>query len=547
MMHIIILFSAKLLSYPESKMNSLINNAGYSHVTKKIFMLLDGQNLLACRLTCQSWKINVEQPDYLIEKCKKKGQPKELEESWIDLLQKIKKDTRIEKKVVQCLLKWSIQCHLWSHLPLDGFTPAHIAAQYGCLGVVQFIWTKAEILNSLWMPHERLPIHVASANGHTEVVKFLGSKIDNLNILDHYGNAPIHYAASNGQLEIVEFIATKVENPNYVTHYGICPFMLAYRKNHYNVTKFLFPYTTKDVTYLLKIPANFALKYAWRESKETKDFLQSSIFCTLLKFLVLNLLNLLFIYLCISNSYIENPLKFPAKYSIKSRENYIEIQYCGLSSNISHVSEEYDYFHSLNVTHGSLSEITDDNKTIFPNCANIVMDLFCLFISLCTKKFRKLLLPYCHSHLNHRPSFSSKYVLLMYLSLRDPLPDPSLFSWSMVFIQVEYITLLFDIIMDTCPKHYMQPHTAETVPFPPLQIVVLLAYFSISCYYFSYFLLYFAFSQVAGMLIWIFQIILFSSRLSVEATLVPSFIFFLHSFFLLPLLLFVRFFLTFGI
>ena len=57
--------------------------------------------LLACRLICQSWKINLEQPNYLIEKCKKKGQPKELEESWIALLQKIKKDTKMEKKVVQ--------------------------------------------------------------------------------------------------------------------------------------------------------------------------------------------------------------------------------------------------------------------------------------------------------------------------------------------------------------------------------------------------------------------------------------------------------------
>lgn len=103
--YITILFSDKLLSYPESKMNLLINNAGYSHVTKKIFMLLDGQNLLACRLTCQSWKINVEQPDYLIEKCKKKGQPKELENLWIDLLQKTEKGTKIEKKVVQCLMK----------------------------------------------------------------------------------------------------------------------------------------------------------------------------------------------------------------------------------------------------------------------------------------------------------------------------------------------------------------------------------------------------------------------------------------------------------
>ena len=36
-------------------------------------MLLDDQNLLVCRFTCQFWEIYVEQPGQLIEKCKKKG------------------------------------------------------------------------------------------------------------------------------------------------------------------------------------------------------------------------------------------------------------------------------------------------------------------------------------------------------------------------------------------------------------------------------------------------------------------------------------------
>ena len=105
---------------------------------------MDDQSLLACRLTCQSWKIQMEQPDYLIEKCKKKGQPKELHDSWIDLFQRIKKGSKIEQKVVQCLMKWSMQCHLWSHLQFNGITLCHIAARYGCLEVVKFISTNAE-------------------------------------------------------------------------------------------------------------------------------------------------------------------------------------------------------------------------------------------------------------------------------------------------------------------------------------------------------------------------------------------------------------------
>ena len=365
-------------------------------------------------------------------------------------------------------MKWSIQCHLWSHLPLDGFTPAHIAAQYGCLKVVKFISTKAEILNCLWMPDERLPIHLASANGHTEVAEFFASKIDNLNILDHYGNAPIHYAAANGHLETVKFIATKVENPNFVTHYGLCPFMLAYRNNHNDVTKILFPHTTKDSTYLLKVPVTFALKCAWKESQKTFDFIQSSTFRSFLIAIVLNIISIFltfhYILMWKSNSSISIPT---------------------LSSNNCHISEHYDYFHSLNVTYDSLSEITNDDKKFFPNCDNIFVDLFCFFISFCTKRLRKVLLPECHSHPNGGPPLSLKYVLFMYLTLSDPLPDPSIFSWSMFFIQVECISLLVHIITNTCPKHYMQPHTALT----PLQVAVNTLYFAICIYYCPYFAL----------------------------------------------------------
>ena len=444
MKHINILFSAKILLYPESKMNSLINNAGYSHVTKKIFMLLDGQNLLACRLTCQSWKINVEQPDYLIEKCKKKGQPKELEDLWIDLLQKTKQGTKIEHKVVQCLMKWSIQCHLWKHLSLDGFTPAHIAAQYGCLGVVQFISKRAEILmNSLWMPDERLPIHLASAKGHTEVVKFLASKIDNLNVLDHYGNVPMHYAAANGHLEIVKFIASKVENPNFITNYGMCPFKLACRNNHNEVIRFLFPYTPEYQTnssrsvILKSISFTFGLKCAWKdwkESKKTFDFFLSSTYVSFFNVFVLEIILISLTLMC----------------------NFIRTSIPTFTSGICHTSEQYDNFHSLNVTHASLTEITDEklinSKTTFKYLFFILT-----FIYLLISKLTQYLLHdcYCGKKKFLQNQYSLWFCLCMPFTIR---PFPEFLAFISGNTVMMFLLFLDFFNLRNCPKHYMHQH-----------------------------------------------------------------------------------------
>ena len=141
-------------------MESLINNPGFDNITKKIFLLLDHETLITCRSVCHSLKKRVEDPYYWIKRCSKIGQPKFLTESWIDLVQKkthvrkgfekvgakscqglkalrrLKKNSPIELKFVQCLIKWTLNFHLWVHLELDGFTPLHVASRYGCHEVV---------------------------------------------------------------------------------------------------------------------------------------------------------------------------------------------------------------------------------------------------------------------------------------------------------------------------------------------------------------------------------------------------------------------------
>ena len=131
-----------------ARMESLINNPGFDKITKKIFLLLDPETLLTCRLVCKSFKTKVEDPYCWIKRCSQLGQPKSLTNLWTDLVQRVKKSClmkyikmeskncrdgktlwQLEQKFVLCLIKWTLNFPLLAHLELDGFDPLHAAAQ----------------------------------------------------------------------------------------------------------------------------------------------------------------------------------------------------------------------------------------------------------------------------------------------------------------------------------------------------------------------------------------------------------------------------------
>ena len=145
-----------------ARMESLINNPGFDNITKKIFLLLDHETLLTCRLVCKSFKTKVEDPYCWIKRCSQLGQPKSLTNSWTDLVQYqthkkswlmkyIKMESKncrdgktlwqLEQKFVLCLIKWTLNFPLLAHLELGGFDPLCAAAQYGCLEVIDESWT----------------------------------------------------------------------------------------------------------------------------------------------------------------------------------------------------------------------------------------------------------------------------------------------------------------------------------------------------------------------------------------------------------------------
>ena len=241
-------------------MESLINNPGFNNITKKIFLLLDHQTLITCRLVCQSLKTKVEDPYFWIKRCSQLGQPKSLTNSWTDLVQRHKKSWLIkdikveakncrdrktlwhlrkrflEQKFVQCLIKWTLN---FSHLELGGFDPLHAAALFGCLEVVEFITSYTENVNPSWMLYGCTPLHLAAKTGHTNVVEILASKMENVNIKDNLGDTPLHIAAGNGQINVVLSLANKVDNLNSMNNVGDTPLHLAAFNGHAKIVEFL--------------------------------------------------------------------------------------------------------------------------------------------------------------------------------------------------------------------------------------------------------------------------------------------------------------------
>ena len=245
-------------------MESLINNPGFDNITKKIFLLLDHETLLTCRLVCKSFKTKVEDPYCWIKRCSQLGQPKSLTDLWTERYKDIKVEAKncqdgktfwqLEQKFVLCLINWTLNFPLLAHLELGGFVPLHAAALFGCLEVVEFITSYTENVNHSWMLTGCTPLHLAARAGHTNVVEILASKMENLDIKDNFGHTPLHMAAIKGHAKIVEFLVSKVHNPNLIDNIGLSPYDVAVREGKFDIVEILHPYNNYWPTIPLQLP-----------------------------------------------------------------------------------------------------------------------------------------------------------------------------------------------------------------------------------------------------------------------------------------------------
>ena len=98
-----------------------------------------------------------------------------------------------------------------------GFTPMHLAAWNGHLGVIQFLINKANL--DAKSKDGQTPLHVAAQWGHLNVVKALAKQKANMFAKDHQNGLAIHYAARKGHQKLVEYFIT--ENPQLLTEKGM--------------------------------------------------------------------------------------------------------------------------------------------------------------------------------------------------------------------------------------------------------------------------------------------------------------------------------------
>ena len=187
---------------------------------------------------CESLKTHVDQPIFWIQKLDKKGQPKELHDAWIDLVQKIEKGSFLQQELVKCLMKWYAESSTWSKESLNGVTTLHISAVCGVKSILEFI---VSYNNNPNPPKGNgvTPIYSAARQGHIDIVKFLASKVDNPNEPRNDGVTPIFIASQEGHIDVVKFLASKVYNPNEPRNDGVTPISIASHEGHSDIVKFL--------------------------------------------------------------------------------------------------------------------------------------------------------------------------------------------------------------------------------------------------------------------------------------------------------------------
>ena len=162
------------------KTNSIIGNPGFPSINQNILFYLDHKSQMAFRQVCQSWKEQVDVPLFWIKKLHRKSHPKQLGNTWIDLVGRLQKGSDLEKEVTKFLMKWYRKHQSWSDEALKGMTPTHIAAVLGYTNIFMFVASYSEDINA---PRSDglTPLHIAAECGSTEIFQFLAPQVKNPN------------------------------------------------------------------------------------------------------------------------------------------------------------------------------------------------------------------------------------------------------------------------------------------------------------------------------------------------------------------------------
>jgi len=121
-----------------------------------------------------------------------------------------------------------------------GFQPLHVAAQNGCLSVVEFLLFQGAVIGSRNRKDGGMQaLHYAAQEGHLSVVELLLSSGARIDSGDEVGVQALHYASSGGHLSVVESLFEKGARLEAPDKSGARPLHWAAMRGNLSVVEFL--------------------------------------------------------------------------------------------------------------------------------------------------------------------------------------------------------------------------------------------------------------------------------------------------------------------
>ena len=174
-------------------------------IGEKIFHLLDDEELLDCRLVCQTWTSVLEEPVFWLEKLKFIGHSESAHNQWLDLIQESTKLGKPKKILtLSIMLKYytvpirSSGNYVFRNVFLN-FPPIYTAAKHGQLEVVKLIHQLDKNCNRpiSYEPssnHVYTPVTLAMRFHQNEIVKYL---LENIEVIEYFLNIPAFHNSIN--------------------------------------------------------------------------------------------------------------------------------------------------------------------------------------------------------------------------------------------------------------------------------------------------------------------------------------------------------------
>ena len=233
---------------------------GIQHIGQKVFSFLSAEDLMKCRLVCESWKIILENPKLWLQNLENIGQPKNISKKWLYFLEKAKESDIPKSRIVNLMIlkyqKFMKLCRLKKmnkRLGSKFFHDNEIKINFP--PIYQALHCKPEDLEVLKLVMEIdkrsfiLPINIKNfwitplmeaiiMNANLEVIKCLTSKLRNP-FEEMNGTTILHIAIRKSNVEVCKFLVDQAPSPKVLCNTLLSPFKLAFSMENRMIIKCL--------------------------------------------------------------------------------------------------------------------------------------------------------------------------------------------------------------------------------------------------------------------------------------------------------------------